>query len=312
MLHLHLIIAIIIQIPVITAIIYYLYSRKKKKIIVTPIKPPIVTPIKVKTLDPTKIEVYIPVEEYDPEGYGVDVLATVGIVKRTLEEDDIPITLEVKKVEYGSAWICKKCRAMFLTSYLTCPRCNGELKEYEASKQIFFPKIRGQKEKGKEEVLVRILPTVFIDGQIYVEGATISRRELEEQLRKLEERKQNLRKRREEEFWMKFGNADYYVLPKQWFFDHPVRSPYGFRIVPRDQIRFTGDGRIKIMMRSAPDIPFSEEAVEIMEQNGLRVLRWEEMTDYFSKIPIIEEEAPELSTELARQKSKEYLQRLEE
>jgi len=161
-------------------------------------------------------------------------------------------------------------------------------------------------------MFLRILPTILIDGQVYVEGAKVSKEELEKLLRKLEEDKSKIRKSQEEKFWIKFANADYFVLPKQWYFDHPVRSPYAFRIVPRDQIRFTPDGRIKIMLKTEPDIPYSDETIEVMEKFGLKVLRWEDMAEYFQKIPIIEEEMPELSTELAKQKSKEYLERLEE
>jgi len=296
-------------VPAAAAILYFYFAKKKKKPFFLPPPPPPPPKIKVKTLGKTRVEVYVPVEEHDPEGYGIDTLSTVGYVKRALEEDNVQIDLEVKKVEYGTAWICKKCRAMYLSSHFSCPSCGGTLKEYKASEEMFFPKIHG---KDESPMFLRVLPTVLIDGQIYVEGAKILREDLEEELRKLEENKSKLRKREEEKFWMKFANADYYVLPKQWYFDHPVRSPYAFRIVPRDQVRFAPDGRIRIMMRTAPDIPFSEETVEIMEKHGLKVLRWEEMTEYFQRTPIIEEEAPELSTELAKQKSKEYLERLEE
>lgn len=299
-----------IVVPAAATILYLYFSRKKKKPLPLAIKTPPIPRIKVKSLKRTKIEVYAPVEEHDPEGYGIDVISTVGYVKRMLEEEGIQTNLEIKRVEYGTAWICKKCRAMYLSSYLSCPRCNGDLKEYKASDEIFFPRIRGQQEE--HPMFLRILPTILIDGQVYVEGAKVSKEELEKLLRKLEEDKSKIRKSQEEKFWIKFANADYFVLPKQWYFDHPVRSPYAFRIVPRDQIRFTPDGRIKIMLKTEPDIPYSDETIDAMEKFGLKVLRWEDMAEYFQKIPIIEEEMPELSTELAKQKSKEYLERLEE
>ena len=298
-----------IAVPAAATILYLYFSRKKKKPLLLP-PVPTIPHVKVKTLKRTKVEAYVPVEEHDPEGYGIDVISTVGYVKRILEEEGIQIDLEIKKVEYGTTWICKKCRAMYLTSYLACPNCNGDLKEYKASDEIFFPRIRGQ--QGEHPMFLRILPTILIDGQVYVEGAKVSKEELEKLLRKLEEDKSKIRKSQEEKYWIKFANADYFVLPKQWYFDHPVRSPYAFRIVPRDQIRFTPDGRIKIMLKTEPDIPYSDETIEVMEKFGLKVLRWEDMAEYFQKIPIIEEEMPELSTELAKQKSKEYLERLEE
>lgn len=291
-------------------IILYFTRFRRKPIFVKPVEKPFTKPVKVKTFEKTKVEVYIPVEEHDPEGYGIDMLSVTGYVKKLLEEEKIDVDINVKRVEYGTAWICKNCRIMYLSSYFVCPRCGSTLKEYEANKEIFFPKV---KENGKEKTpYINVLPTILIDGQIYLEGARLTREEFEKQLRQLEEDKKRLRKKRDEFIWMKIANADYLVLPKTWFFDSPARTPYAFRIVPSYQVKFKPDGRIYIKLRTAPDIPYSEEAIQEIERHGLSVLRWEELTQILGEIPVVEETTESLSTEKAREKSKEYLARMEE